>query len=38
MLDLVDKVVVIDRGRIVAQGPKDAVLRAMTGGAKGATP
>ena len=38
MLDLVDKVVVIDRGRIVAQGPKEAVLRAMAGAVKGATP
>ena len=37
MLDLVDKVVVVDRGRIVAQGPKAAVLRAMAGAPKGAS-
>ena len=35
MLELVDKLVVMDRGRIVAQGPKDAVLRAMAGTAQG---
>jgi ATP-binding cassette, subfamily C, bacterial LapB len=28
MLELVDKVIVLDRGRLVAQGPKDKVLRA----------
>ena len=28
MLELVDKVIVLDRGKIVAQGPKDKVLRA----------
>ena len=36
MLELVDKLVVMDRGRIIAQGPKDAVLRAMAGGAPSA--
>ena len=36
MLELVDKLVVMDRGRIIAQGPKDAVLRAMAGGAQSA--
>ncbi|MBQ4133561.1 MAG: type I secretion system permease/ATPase [Desulfovibrionaceae bacterium] len=29
MLDLVDRLVIVDNGRIVADGPKDAVLRAL---------
>jgi ATP-binding cassette, subfamily C, bacterial LapB len=28
MLELVDRIVVLERGRVVADGPKDAVLRA----------
>jgi ATP-binding cassette subfamily C protein LapB len=28
MLDLVDRVIVLERGRIIAQGPKDQVMRA----------
>ncbi len=28
MLELVDRVIVLDRGRLVAQGPKDKILRA----------
>lgn len=31
MLDLVDKVIVLDRGKIVAMGPKDKVMRAAAG-------
>jgi ATP-binding cassette subfamily C protein LapB len=27
MLDLVDRVIVMERGRIIANGPKDAVMR-----------
>ncbi len=37
MLELVDRVVVIERGRIVAQGPKDAVLRSAAAPAREAT-
>ncbi len=29
MLDLVDRLVIMDSGKIVADGPKDAVLRAL---------
>ena len=36
MLDLVDRVIVFERGRIVADGPKDAVLRAGAGAGAGA--
>ena len=31
MLPLVDRLVVLDRGRVVADGPRDAVLRALAG-------
>ena len=34
MLELVDKVIVLDRGKIVAYGPKDKVMRAAGVGAK----
>jgi ATP-binding cassette subfamily C protein LapB len=27
MLDLVDRVIVLERGRIIAQGPKETVMR-----------
>lgn len=30
MLELVDKIIVIDRGKVVAQGPKDDVLKFLT--------
>ncbi|MEY4427448.1 MAG: hypothetical protein RLZZ182_137, partial [Pseudomonadota bacterium] len=29
MLPLVDRLIVMDRGRIVADGPRDAVLKAL---------
>lgn len=32
MLDLVDRVVVLDKGRIMADGPKDKVIDALRGG------
>ena len=32
LLDFVDRVIVMDRGKIVADGPKDQVLQAMRGG------
>ena len=32
MLDLVDRVVVLDKGRIMADGPKDSVIDALRGG------
>ena len=32
MLGLVDRLVWIEEGRMVADGPKDAVLRALAGG------
>jgi ATP-binding cassette subfamily C protein LapB len=32
LLDLVDRVIVIDRGRVVADGPKEQVLRALQRG------
>ncbi len=39
MLELVDKVIVLDRGKIVAQGPKDKVMRvAAVAGAPAAAP
>ena len=31
-LELVDRLVVMDQGRIVVDGPKDAVLRALMAG------
>jgi ATP-binding cassette, subfamily C, bacterial LapB len=34
MLDLVDRVIVLERGRIIAQGPKEQVMRAGTQPAK----
>lgn len=34
MLDLVDRVIVMDNGRIVADGPKESVLTALRGGLK----
>jgi ATP-binding cassette subfamily C protein LapB len=36
MLDLVDRVIVMERGRIIAQGPKDTVMRVAATPAKGA--
>lgn len=38
MLDLVDRLVVIDKGRIVADGPKATVIEAMQRSGKGAQP
>lgn len=32
MLDLVDRVIVLDKGRIMADGPKDTVIDALRGG------
>jgi energy-coupling factor transporter ATP-binding protein EcfA2 len=32
-LELVDRVIVVEQGRIAADGPKAAVLRAQPGGA-----
>lgn len=32
MLPLVDRLVVMDKGRIVADGPRDAVLKALASG------
>jgi len=32
LLDLVDRIVVLDQGRVVADGPKDKVMAALTGG------
>ncbi len=32
MLSLVDRLIVLDGGRVVADGPKDDVLRALTDG------
>ncbi|MCP5265071.1 MAG: type I secretion system permease/ATPase [Burkholderiaceae bacterium] len=32
LLDIVDRLIVVDQGRIVADGPKDKVLRALRGG------
>ncbi len=32
MMALVDRLLVLDRGRLVADGPKDAVLKALSGG------
>ena len=29
MLDIVDKLILIDRGRLVAYGPKDEVIRKL---------
>jgi ATP-binding cassette subfamily C protein LapB len=34
MLDLVERILVMDNGRIVADGPKEAVLGALRGGIK----
>jgi ATP-binding cassette subfamily C protein LapB len=30
MLELVDRLMVLERGRIVADGPRDAILKAMS--------
>ncbi|WP_416422979.1 type I secretion system permease/ATPase [Pseudomonas sp. App30] len=38
MLSLVDRLVVLDNGRIVADGPKDAVIEALRKGRVGQTP
>ena len=38
MLDLVDRVVVVDNGKVVMDGPKAKVLAALAGGAPGAAP
>lgn len=38
MLALVDRLVVMDRGRVVADGPRDQVLKALAGGAGAAAP
>jgi ATP-binding cassette subfamily C protein LapB len=35
MLALVERLVVLDGGRVVADGPRDQVLRALTPGAGG---
>ena len=35
MLDLVDRVIVMERGRIIAQGPKDTVMRVAANPPKG---
>ena len=37
MLDLVDRLVMLDSGRVVADGPKQAVLAKLGGGAAGAS-
>lgn len=34
MLELVDRIIVMDNGHIVADGPKDAILQALQGGEK----
>jgi ATP-binding cassette subfamily C protein LapB len=38
MLELVDRVIVLDQGRVVADGPKAEVLAALQAPAEGATP
>jgi ATP-binding cassette subfamily C protein LapB len=38
MLSLVDRLIVLDNGRIVADGPKDTVIEALRKGRVGAAP
>lgn len=38
MLKLVDRIIVIDKGKIVVDGPKDEIIRAMTGQRRQPTP
>jgi ATP-binding cassette subfamily C protein LapB len=38
MLELVDRLIVLDRGKVVADGPKQAVIEAMQRGAPVGTP
>jgi ATP-binding cassette subfamily C protein LapB len=38
MLDLVDRLIVMDRGRVVANGPKEMVLSALRSGSASAAP